>query len=281
MNIDRAKVDDRLEHIQATTDHLLQRSENGWVVGHFFNNRLSSVFQPVFDAPSRNVAGHAAYIRSESDRKTVLSPWGVFALASEDARLVKLDRLCRTIHAINYFTAASGHGILFVSVQPRLLESVKDDHGYAFKKILDLIEVETSQVVVEIPIEVNRDPRLLKHVIGNYRSRGYKVAVNHSGTKENWVAGLADLCPLYPDIVRLEASALLPHSGPGPLVDAIHRLEASLLVHEIETTQQMTAAINAGADFLQGRLLGMPVGAIEAGAPAVHGRTIADAGGLS
>lgn len=274
MNIDGANAGDKLERIQATTDHLLQRSENGWVVGHFFNNRLSSVFQPVIEANTRNVAGHAAYIRSESDRTTVLSPWSVFALASEDAHLVKLDRLCRTIHAINYFTAASGRGALFVSVQPRLLESVKDDHGHAFKKILDLIEVKTSRVVVEIPIEVNRDSRLLKRVIGNYRSHGYQVAVNHSGTKENLAARLADLHPLYPDIVRLEASALLPHGGQESVVHAIRRSGALILVHEIETKQQMTAAINAGADFLQGRLLGMPRRAIEADAQAADGRTI-------
>ena len=265
MNIDGANAGDRLERIQATTDHLLQRSENGWIVGHFFNNRLSSVFQPVFEANTRNVAGHAAYIRSESDRTTVLSPWSVFALASEDAHLVKLDRLCRTIHAINYFTAASGQGVLFVSVQPRLLESVKDDHGHAFKKILDLIEVKTSRVMIEIPIEVNRDSRLLKRVIGNYRSHGYQVAVNHSGTKENWRPD----SPICVHCIQISSGWRLPPcchmAGTESVVDAIRRLGASILVHEIETEQQMMAAINAGADFLQGRLLGMPRRAIEAG----------------
>ena len=75
--------------------------------------------------------------------------------------LVKLDRLCRTVHALNYFRAASGQANLFVTVQPRLLESVKDDHGEAFAKVLDLIGIPTSRVVIEIPADVNRNWKLL------------------------------------------------------------------------------------------------------------------------
>lgn len=251
---------DELRRVQATTGYLLQRSEDDWIIGHFSNNRLSSVFQPVVDANTRQVIGHAAYIRSGADHTNVLSPWGVFALATEDTLLVNLDRLCRTVHAINYFSAASGPGNLFVSVQPRLLESVKDDHGRAFAEVLDLIGVATSRVVIEIPAEVNRDWRLLRHVISNYRSRGYRIAANHSGASDNW---MTELGSLYPDIVRQEASTLLQHTGSDPLLETVHRFGAALLVRDIETSQQMAAAIRAGADLLQGRFLGQPARTIE------------------
>ncbi|WP_084226676.1 EAL domain-containing protein [Nitrosospira sp. NpAV] len=253
---------DELRRVQATTDYLLHPSEDdGWVIGHFSNNRLSSVFQPVVDAHNRQVVGHAAYVRCEPDHKNVVPPWGIFALAAEDTLLVKLDRLCRTLHAINYFSIALGPGDLFVSVQPRLLESVKDDHGRAFAEVLDLIGVAASRVVIEIPAEVNRDWRLLRHVIGNYRSRGYRIAANHSGVGNNW---MAELGSLYPDIVRQDASTLLQHNGPDSLLDTVHRFGAALLVRDIETSQQLAAAIRAGADFLQGRFLGEPARTIEA-----------------
>ncbi len=250
----------QFEQIQAVSDHLLQRAEDGWVSGYFFNNQLSSIFQPVFDANGRRVAGHSAYIRSKPDRDAVLSPWGVFALASEDTLLVSLDRLCRTLHAINYFRGASGQGSLFVSVQPRLLESVKDDHGLAFENILNLIGIRTSRVVIEIPSEVNRDLRLLKYVIGNYRSRGYRVAANHSGANDD---SITELGSLYPDVVRLNASALLQHDGTGTLLDTAHRLGAAILVRGIETRQQVIAAVRSGADLLQGRFLGEPARTVE------------------
>ena len=119
---------------------------------------------------------------------------------------------------MNYFSAVPEGQTLFLVVQPRLLESVKDGHGRAFEKVLDLIGVETSRVVIEIPAEVNQDWRLLKHVIVNYRSRGYRIALNHVGDNEGW---MADLGSLYPDYVRLEAGELKKRSGLGALVDAI------------------------------------------------------------
>lgn len=255
---------DALARIQAATDYPLQRAEDGWVVGHFFNCRLSSAFQPVFDVAERQVIGHGAYVRSDpagSDGvpEGSLSPWGLFALAAEDPLLVRLDRLCRTLHALNYFSRALGHQDLHVSVQARLLESVKDGHGRAFEKVLDLNGVETSRVVIEIPLEVNQDRRLLKHVIVNYRSRGYRIACNHSGAAEEW---MADLGSLYPDVVRLDAKAL-KRSGGKALIDAIHRFGATLLVKDVETGEDAASAVRAGADLLQGRYLGEPVRALE------------------
>lgn len=266
------------EQVQAVTDHLLQRAEDGWVVGYFLSNQLSSVFQPVFDASERHVAGHSAYIRSRPDRDAALSPWGVFALASEDALLVSVDRLCRTLHAINYFKVASGQGSLFVSVQPRLLESVKDDHGLAFENILNLIGITTSRVVIEIPSEVNRDLRLLRRVIGNYRSRGYRIAVNHSGANDG---DMAELGSLYPDVVRLNASALLQHDETDTLLDTTHRLGAVILVRGIETRQHVIAAVRSGADLLQGCFLGEPARTVEVGKPDAAANVHQSAGGRS
>jgi len=251
---------DALARIQAATDYPLQRAADGRVVGHFFHCRLTSVFQPVFDISERQVVGHAAYVRSDAIDDGALSPWGIFALAAEDPLLVRLDRLCRTLHALNYFGAVPERQILFLAVQPRLLESVKDGHGRAFEKVLDLIGVETSRVVIEIPPEVNQDRRLLKHVIVNYRSRGYRIALNHGGDSDGW---MADLGSLYPDIVRLDAGQLKKQPGTAALVDAIHRFGATLLVRDVETEQEMAVAVRAGADLLQGHYLGEATPAIK------------------
>jgi EAL domain-containing protein (putative c-di-GMP-specific phosphodiesterase class I) len=249
-----------LARIQAATDYPLQRATDGSVVGHFFHCRLSSVFQPVFDLSARQVVGHAAYVRSDANDDAALSPWGVFALAADDPVLVRLDRLCRTLHALNYFSAVPKRQSLFVAVQPRLLEAVKDGHGRVFEKVLDLIGVETSRVVIEIPAEVSQDFRLLKHVIGNYRSRGYRIGVNQGGDNEGW---MAELGSLYPDFVRLAAGQLKKRARTTALADAIHRFGATLLVRDVETEEEMTEAVRAGADLLQGRFLGEPTRAAE------------------
>jgi EAL domain-containing protein (putative c-di-GMP-specific phosphodiesterase class I) len=192
-----------------------------------------------------------------------LSPWKVLSLGEGDAPLVRFDRLCRAVHVLNYFSGHSHEANLFVTVQPRLLEAVKDDHGRAFKRILDIIGMETSRVVIEIPAEANRNWKLLKHVISNYRSHGYRIAINHNDAGDDWVAELASLYPLYPDVVRLEASVLQRLGDTGPLVETIHHFGAQVLFREIETARQLTGAVRAGADLLQGRFLGIPAQAIE------------------
>lgn len=126
--------------------------------------------------------------------------------------------------------------------------------------MLDLIGVETARVVIEIPAEVNRDWRFLKHVMVNHRSRGYRIAINHGGENEGW---MAELGSLYPDFVRLGAGQLKSCGGMPALVDAIHRFGATLLVRDVETEQEMSAGVRAGADLLQGRFLGEPTREIE------------------
>ncbi len=258
-------VGDEFELIQSATDYSLNRAENGWISGHFYHCELTSVFQPIFSISQKKTIGHAAYVRSLSNGEVALWPWQVFSLASKDEQLVDLDRLCRAIHALNYyFNNTSKVDSLFVDVHPRLLESVKDDHGRAFENFLDLIGIKTSRVVIEIPAMVNRNWKLLQHVITNYRSRGYQIAANYTGTRSDW---MTELGSLYPDIVRIEASDLERHETVAPLVDTIHSFGASLLVRDIETTEQLIAARQSGADYLQGNLLSKPAHTIENSAP--------------
>lgn len=147
--------------------------------------------------------------------------------------------MCRVIHALNYHlnnTSKLTH--LLVDVHPRLLESVKDDHGQAFENFLDLIGVRTSQVVIQIPAIVNRNWKLLQHVIANYRSRGYQIAANYSGTRSDW---MVELGSLYPDIVRIGAYDLLKHESINELIDTVHSFDAKLLAGEIVTSAELAA----------------------------------------
>ena len=253
---------DEFEQINSATGHALKRADNGWISGHFHQCELTSVFQPIFSLRNYGrTMGHAAYMHSKSAGGNVLWPWQVFAMASKDDQLIEVDRLCQAIHALNYyFNHTSRPDNLFVEAHPRLLESIKDDHGRAFEHFLGLIGVKTSRVVIEIPAIVNRNWKLLQHVIGNYRSRGYRIAANYSGASSDW---MAELGSLYPDVVRIAASNLMRHETIAELADTVHSFGASLLVRDIETPEQLVAAKHTEVDYLQGNLPGKPVSAIE------------------
>jgi EAL domain-containing protein (putative c-di-GMP-specific phosphodiesterase class I) len=256
-------VKGEFELIRSATDFSLERAEDGWVSGYFFRCKLTSAFQPIFSIAGNSTIGHAAYIRSQINDEIALWPWQVFSQASTDIQLVELDRLCRAVHALNYFKTVSNSEQLFLVVHPRLLESVKSDHGRTFENFLDLIGVRTSRVTIEIPPAVNRDPVLLYQVINNYRARGYQVAANYtpagtpgSFSSVNWLTRPESLTP---DIVRIDADELFRDSGADTFAKNATHAGLRLLVWNIDTPRQLAAARDIGADYLLGNYLGSPV----------------------
>ena len=251
----RHPVDAYLDRLPETPagGALLRRIGPGRVAGSFYGAELTSVFQPVVDA-ERRVAGHAAYVRSHAaGGHDELSPWQVFALAAGDDALVRLDRLCRTVHAINYFASGEPGWRLHLAVEHRLLLAVPTEHGRTFEGVLNGFGVATSRVVIELPQSAMADPALLGGVIANYRHRGYAVSVRAVAD----AVAISALGYVRPDIVRLRFEPS-PRSRLRDAVDAVHAIGARALVEHIETASGRAAAEAAGAELLQGYYLGAP-----------------------
>lgn len=75
----------------------------GRVLAHFANLQLSSQFLPIVDTTTGRIYGHAAHLQAVSLRHgTPLDPHSVFVLPYDDEEFIYLDRLVRTLHALNY-----------------------------------------------------------------------------------------------------------------------------------------------------------------------------------
>jgi len=185
----------------------LRRDANGAVVGRFFAAELTSVYQPVValegESGMRRV-GREALVRSHAGGGAGLSPWGLFSMVADDDALVGLDRLCRTLHTLNDPLAEARDECLFLNVHGRLLAAVTEDHGRAFRRILDLLGRPSINVVIETPESACADPQLLAFVLSNYRLNGFKVAVN-----VNSVGELEKLFgELRPNFVKIDSRRL-------------------------------------------------------------------------
>lgn len=232
---------------------LLHRTPDDRVAGTYRAARLTSVFQPVADRTG-TVGGQVGYVRCQGEGLVDLSPWQLFVLAASDEELVRLDRLCRTVHALNYFGADEGARRLHLLVELRLLTAVPDDHGRAFERVLSSFAVKTGRVVIELPGEAGCNAGLLAHVIANYRYHGYAVAVRARP------ATLETVAELRPDIVRLD----LRDYAEGRLRDAValaRRLGAQVLVERLDSPAAVESALEMGADLMQGFALGAPAAA--------------------
>jgi len=245
--------------------------------------RLSSAFQPIFDARSGRIVSHEALLRPWRDARTTgsgdthcagaggqpVSPEEVFARSGERGDIVHLDRLCRTLHTINFSRQVGDRGErderpgeLFLNIHPRHLLEVSSDHGAYFESVLARCGLAPQNVVLEILESSVDDLPRLQAALANYQRRGFRIAIDDFGRSHS---NFDRLWLLQPDIVKLDRSLIAAASDNERvrrvlprLVDIIHELDALTVCEGIETREQLALARAAGADALQGYLLGRP-----------------------
>lgn len=93
--------------------------------------------------------------------------------------IVNFDRLCRTVHMLNYLPLTHLQELLFLEVDPRHILGIKQDHGAYFEEVITRCGLATKQVVIVLSVNI---PNLayvpvLVEGLENYRRRGYKIAL--------------------------------------------------------------------------------------------------------
>lgn len=222
---------------------------------HFADLQLRSQFRPIVDSRHGAIHGHAATLQVAGlSSGQPLDPASVFVLPGSDAEFVYLDRLVRTLHALNYLTQPV-QGNLLLRVHQRHVLSVPANHGLAFEELLKECGLLPSQVTLEIDTEGVDDQRHLTQAIANYQSRGYGIAIARFG-HASIDFGLLET--IRPDIVRL-APALLASSRPlARLIDRLHALGARVLIDGLDTAALRRGALDSGIDLIQ------PIGTLPA-----------------
>lgn len=243
-----------------TADYQLEVDEEG-VHAQFIGMHLRSVFQPIFNLASGSRAGFEGLIRASDQKGDMVAPPLAFTRAEISGDLIKLDRLCRTLHTLNYLNMGNSNGLLFLNVHPALLVAV-NSHGKVFERVLHNYALPTSGVVIEINESAVSQGELLGKAIANYRERGYQIAIDNFGRDHVNLDRLWALSPQYVKldgslIRRAEADERLRRSLSG-LVAIIHELGAEVIVENVETENQLELTRVAGADLVQGYFLGSP-----------------------
>lgn len=261
-------------------EHALRNNKPEGLVCSFLGMRLASAYQPIF-RQNGEISGREALLRATSIVHGALTPEAAFDLAHESRRLVQFDRLVRTLHLLGYSQGFDESELLFLNVHPKLLTSVSD-HGRTFEQILHYYSVPTSRVVIEIKQSAVDSDERLSQAVGNYRSLGYKIAVDDFGAAHSAIEKIANpkrryenlvsdqneldrVIKLAPDIVKLDgaviraaertsAAAAVIHG----LVNIFHGARAQVVIEGIETSEQLAIAKSTGADLLQGYFLGYP-----------------------
>ncbi|WP_284455403.1 EAL domain-containing protein [Alloalcanivorax xenomutans] len=171
---------------------------------------LRSRFQPILPLCQEGVYGHEALL-SVHGKGGPLSPQALFMIPTSADEIVYLDRLCRTVHALNFLLQPDTGGLLSLNIHPRHLASVRQDHGLAFEQILRQCGLAPEQVILEIRHDPagTEDPR---RAVESYRRHGYRIALDNVTSTPSttlWRALAPDMVKLAPELETAERDTVL------------------------------------------------------------------------
>lgn len=210
--------------------------------------RLSSLFRPIANLRRQNIVGHQASLAARREDGTPLATSAAYAQCESEQAVVHFDRLCRTLHALNFLAQQrQTGGYLQVPVHPRHLLAVSNQHGLVYEAILKRCGLAPADIVLDInPAEIDPGGHFA-HALANYRQRGYRLALRAPGNPLALPAVLA----LAPDILRLPA-------GDAPLAAGAQVTGILREVDAADDQATLLTALRYGIDLAQGSLFGEP-----------------------
>jgi len=244
--------------------------EKGLVSGIFGPIRVSSTFLPVRQADnSEALIGHIAQlsiipydnnVHSEQSAKMGNLITDVATQPTNFQSIISLDRLCRTVHMLNYLNHAHNGGVVFLDVDPRHILGVQQEHGAYFEKIIFKCGLATKNVVISTAINSSyalNHTQLLDGLY-NYRRRGYQIALNMGSLYT--ATGLWDLIvKMSANYLRINAPniEISQHSDVWPsdlkkLIELQNLAGGQTILQQIEQKKQANIAASAGFDLVQG-----------------------------
>jgi EAL domain-containing protein (putative c-di-GMP-specific phosphodiesterase class I) len=220
-------------------------AQDGQAVGRFFNCALTSAFHPLYTVGNDAPVAYEAVVRNVDPDDAGLPLWRLLDHAASDDESVELDRLCRMLHAINFFRQpALADADLFLNVHHRLLSSVSSNHGHAFRRILDALGLPAAQVVLQLPKASPNQRWLLGYVTDNYKANGFRVALTIGAPSE--AAELIVRTRIA--AINIDADAVGDDAQLGRLLALLAGHGTELVVRRVDTAQDLArlAGVAAG-----------------------------------
>jgi EAL domain-containing protein (putative c-di-GMP-specific phosphodiesterase class I) len=201
--------------------------------------RLRSLFQPIVDLERRQVVGHKAFLAATHEDGTPLSAEAAYAACQSAESVVHFDRLCRTLHALNFLAQRrQTGGYLQLSVHPRHLLAVPSKHGLVFEAVLKRCGLAPDDLVLELATGRILGDQRQAEAVHNYRQRGYRIALAGDGEHPELFA---------PDIIKRAVHSLSELDNAGA---------ARIHVDGVRDAADLAQACRHGAHLAQGPLFG-------------------------
>lgn len=242
------------------------------VMARFGDVELASAFDPIHfaEAPALT-AGYIARLRSEVSHPLSVSTGRRPEFDADATQIVNFDRLCRTLHLLNYLARKRDtYSQLVLDVDPRHILSVPRDHGAYFSELLEQCGLGAERIVLSTSLELAARSGDYLHRLGqglaNYRSRGYQIAVKLDELPMS-KATTHFFFRVAPDYLRADSrwfagSARALPSGVGRYLGLLHRLMfgfgGKVILEHLADEEGLALARDGGIELIQGPFLERP-----------------------
>ena len=218
-------------------------NEKGAIEAKWNNLTLSSVFQPIYKSNELTKAfAYEAFVRCEDANGNQIGVNDLFSKNANQDEITGLDRLCRTLHLLNFTLHDEEHALLFLNVNEGLISAVGENHGAAFRKVIDALGFSPSRIVIELPISLVKDSKRLHFVLQNYRLNSLEVAVNIEAKDD--LASLAERVNIH--YIKIARSSLQAQGNLNTELEKISQLSdsANIIITKNDAPLQETASPN-------------------------------------
>jgi EAL domain-containing protein (putative c-di-GMP-specific phosphodiesterase class I) len=169
--------------------------------------------------------------------------------AASDDESVELDRLCRLLHTVNFFRqSAVADRDLYLSVHSRLLAAVAGNHGMAFRRILDALELPHQNIILQLPLITPSQRWVLTHVAENYRRNGFRIGANAGNLEQ-----ASDLLErIRPSSIKIDIGHASDAIARLRLLEQAERQDCKVIFKRIENETQfqtLQKSNNLGSPF--------------------------------
>lgn len=175
-----------------------------------------------------------------------------------------VETICRALHLRNYRNlAVEGLSLFFNFDQTsqKCIDRSLEQIAFMAERLRD-IDLDPSLLVCEITETETLDPDLLLRLTAAFRALGAKIAVDDFGVGHSTLERVRVVAP---DFVKVDGAwfrQISANEGAlrllSMLVGGLKADGAEVLIEGIETPRHLAAALDAGADLVQGYLLARP-----------------------
>lgn len=216
---------EQLPHLPNTYFYLRE----GEFFARFGSQNFGNQFIPIVNAADNTIVGYESRLWVRTALGSAVPVDRVFDALTNLDEVVFLDRITRTLQALNFSVLAADSGtLLSLGIQPRHILGVASGHGRTFDTILGDCGLATAKVILHTRIPAPEHFAHFRRALFSYSAFGYRVGIDIKSAQE-W--DMFHAWNLTPDYVFLHADVpldaeqfsgphLVPHSqGHYVLVD--------------------------------------------------------------